>query len=130
MMALEHPRLLAASLIGLFLAASCSTPHESTPASTPTTAPHAASTPTPEPQEQQPQRAPDDRRPALVAKYLSNAQGLRSNGNLEAAKRELLKAKELAPANEEVLTLLRSVEGEVRETTGRVSTHAEETLRP
>lgn len=129
MMALEHPRLLAASLIGLFLAASCSTPHESTPASTPTTAPHAASTPTQEPQGQQPERVSDERRHALVAKYLSNAQGLRSNGNLEAAKRELLKAKELAPANEEVLTLLRSVQAELGEPPGRVSTYAEEQLR-
>src|SRR5262245_6850437 len=110
-MALEHPRLLAASLIGLFLATSCSTPKESTtPASTPTTAPKAGA-PTQEPQGQQPQeRVSDERRHALVAKYLSNAQGLRSNGNLEAAKRELLKAKELSPTNEEVLTLLRSVQ--------------------
>jgi type II secretory pathway component GspD/PulD (secretin) len=131
MMALEHPRLLAASLIGLFLATSCSTPPETTtPASSPPTAP-AASTPTQEPQQpQQPQeRVSDERRRALVAKYLSNAQGLRSNGNLEAAKRELLKAKELSPTNEEVLTLLRSVQAELGEPPGRASTYAEEQLR-
>jgi general secretion pathway protein D len=129
-MALEHPRLLVASLIGLFLATSCSTPHDSTtPASPHSTAP-GASAPTQEPQSQQPQdRVSDERRQALVGKYMSNAQALRSNGNLEAAKRELLKAKELAPANEEVLTLLRSVQAELGEPPGRVSTYAEEQLR-
>ena len=135
MMALEHPRLLAASLIGLFLATSCSTPPETTtPASSPSTAP-AAAAPTQEPQQpqqpqpQQPDRVSDERRQALVAKYMSNAQALRSNGNLEAAKRELLKAKELSPTNEEVLTLLRSVQAELGEPPGRVSTYAEEQLR-
>jgi general secretion pathway protein D len=75
------------------------------------------------------QKVSQERRAALVANYLVTAQNLRANGNLAAAKSELLKAKELAPGNEEVRTLLASVQAELGEPAGRIVTYAEEQMR-
>jgi Flp pilus assembly secretin CpaC len=74
-------------------------------------------------------RVSDERRRALVAHYLETAQGLRANNNLEAAKSELLKAKELAPGNDDVRLLLASVQAELGEPAGRIVTYAEEQMR-
>ncbi|HEX6811820.1 MAG TPA: hypothetical protein VF384_09385 [Planctomycetota bacterium] len=109
------------------MATSCSTPPEQPPASSRSTQTPTAQDPQ-APQGQQ-ERVSDERRQALVAKYLENAQALRSNGNLEAAKRELLKAKELSETNDEVLSLLRAVQAELGEPAGRVSTYPEEQMR-
>ncbi|MBX3461759.1 MAG: hypothetical protein KF830_01195 [Planctomycetes bacterium] len=128
-MALEHPRLLAASLTAAVLGSSCSTPPESTTGTSPEDARTGDGT------AQDPKagtiedRVRQERRDALVANYLVTAQNLRANGNLEAAKRELLKAKELAPGNDEVRTLLASVQAELGEPAGRVVTYGEEQMR-
>lgn len=134
-MALEHPRLLAASLTAAVLGTSCSTND-------------ATANPEPRPDRgtaqgkdgtgaQDPKNAPQgledkvaqERRAALVAKYLENAQNLRSTGQLTAARGELLKAREFAPANEQVNSLLAAVQAELGEPTGRLSTFADEQLR-
>lgn len=74
-------------------------------------------------------RVNQERQRALVAKYLEVARGLRANGNLEAAKSELLKAKELAPGNEDVRTLLASVQAELGEPAGTIPTYAEQQMQ-
>ena len=127
-MALENSRLLAASLTAAVLGAACSTSSDAPPA---TSGGADANTPT----TQDPQNpAGDDvvqtqRRAALVDNYVRNAQALRSNGDLAAAKFELLKAKELSPTNQEVLTLLASVQAELGEPVGRVNDFADESVR-
>jgi type II secretory pathway component GspD/PulD (secretin) len=124
-MALEHPRLLAASLTAAVFGASCSTPTDT----------QAAPAERPSATDQDPQgptladRVRDERTRALVEHYLTAARTLRSNGDLGAAKMELLKAKELAPANAEVLSLLTAVQYELGEPPGRVTTWADEQLR-
>jgi type II secretory pathway component HofQ len=131
-MALENSRLLAASLTAAVLGASCSTPTEAP--QTPTQQPAATPTPTATPTAQDPNRTPeervrDERNQALVENYVRSAQALRSNGDLGAAKIELLKAKQLAPANTEVLTLLNSVMAELGEPVGTLSNISEEWVR-
>ncbi|MBL8727805.1 MAG: hypothetical protein JNM25_05205 [Planctomycetes bacterium] len=74
-------------------------------------------------------RVSDERRRALVAHYLETAKGLRANNQLEAAKSELLKAKELAPGNEDVRLLLASVQAELGEPAGRIVSYADEQMR-
>lgn len=124
-MALEHPRLLAASLTVAVFGASCSTPTDTQ--ANPTEAQPVA------PQDSQgpslADRVRDERTKALVEHYLAAARTLRANGDLGAAKMELLKAKELAPANAEVLSMLTAVQYELGEPPGRVTTWADEQLR-
>ena len=134
-MALEHPRLLAASLTAVVLGTSCSTPPESTTNESPDgTSMTDPSGPRDGGDAQDPQnplqdRVSNERRRALVAKYLENAQDLRANGQLEAAKSELLRAKDLEPGNERVRTLLASVQAELGEPAGVINTYAEEQMR-
>ncbi len=132
-MALEHPRLLAASLTAVVLGSSCSTPPESGAAPESPGEPMAGDTAAGQGQDPRQsaleQKVSQERRAALVANYLVTAQNLRANGNLAAAKSELLKAKELAPGNEEVRTLLASVQAELGEPAGRIVTYAEEQMR-
>jgi hypothetical protein len=71
----------------------------------------------------------EERRRVLVANYLRVAQALRANNDLLAAKVELLKAKDLSPANEEVRSLLASVQAELGEPAGLVTTIHEEAQR-
>lgn len=132
-MALDNRHLLAASLTAAVLGSACSTPPESTstdpmagdaPAGT-----TAGGTRTQDPTRTGQDRVADERRDALVTNYLQTAQALRTNGKLEAAKSELLKAKELAPTNEEVRTLLAAVQAELGEPAGRVVTWADEQMR-
>lgn len=131
-MALEHSRLLAASLTAAVLGASCSTSGESsTPSANqdPTGAqPPVAQSETQDPQNLEAQIT-RERTKALVENYLQAAQSLRRNGDLEAAKRELLKAKEYAPANPEVLSLLSAVQAELGEPIGTQVSWSEEQLR-
>lgn len=123
-MALENSRLLAASLTAAVLGASCSTSSDAPPMSG-----DAGAAPTSESQGSQQDPVQNERRDALVANYLRNAQTLRSNGDLGAAKFELLKAKELSPGNQDVLTLLASVQAELGEPVGRVNDFADEAVR-
>ena len=116
-MALEHPRLLAASLIAALTGAACSTSSDSqTPASPdqpkaqePAGAPAAGNA---APQGQGPGRLDQERRQALVAKYLEVAERLRQEGKLDAALHEVLKAKELSPENEQVRNLIAAIRAE------------------
>ncbi|MCA8950324.1 MAG: hypothetical protein KDE27_12535 [Planctomycetes bacterium] len=78
---------------------------------------------------QEPQGLSQERVQALVAKYLENARGLRANGMLPAAKSELLKAIQLAPNNQEVATLLASVQAELGEPAGTINTYGDEQMR-
>ncbi len=130
-MALEQRPLLAASLTAAVLGAACSTPNEAsndTAAAPPVAAPRTAPAErAQEPASQSPQdRVRDQRRDALVAKYIENAEGLRSKGQLEAARSELIRAKDLSPTNEQVRSLLASVQAELGEPAGRVVTFTDE----
>ena len=133
-MALEHSRLLAASLTAAVLGTSCSTPNESSNSpSNPTGS--ASQTPTggkpasQDPAAQGMDRVGQERAKALVENYLRQAQAYRSNGDLGLAKLELLKAKDLAPANEDVRTLLASVQAELGEPIGTITTYDQEQNR-
>lgn len=112
-MALEHPRLLAASLTAALASVSCSTSSDSSEAT-----PAEPQNPTAEngaaPQEpQQGERTLDQqRRGALVAKYLEIGERLRLEGKLDAALHELLKAKDLQPENEQVRNMIAAVQAE------------------
>jgi type II secretory pathway component GspD/PulD (secretin) len=133
-MALEHPRLLAASLTAAILGTSCSTPSDSSTQPAPddqagtqrTNSGAAAQGQEPQGSEQ---RVAAERRQALVAAYVERAEALRANGQLLAAKSELLKARDQAPTNEQVFRLLSAVQAELGEPTGRVTTFADEQLR-
>ncbi|MCC7397169.1 MAG: hypothetical protein IT455_08905 [Planctomycetes bacterium] len=130
-MAFEHPRLLAASLTAAILGTACSTPNGATPNDgTPANADKATTAGTTTPQEPQgPLSIEEQRRHALVQSYLEVAQSLRANGQLQAAKLELLKAKDLAPGNAGVLTLLASVQAELGEPVGTINDYATEQMR-
>lgn len=132
-MALEHSRLLAASLTAAVLGASCSTSGES---STPSTNQDPSAAPAPvaqDPANQDPQnpelQLQRERNQALVDHYLRAARALRAGGQQAAAKLELLKAKEYAPANPEVLSELAAVQAELGEPVGTRSSWSEEQLR-
>ncbi len=113
-MALEHPRLLAASLTAALAGASCSTSSETTntdPTSDPQT-PVADTTATQQDPQQGGSNLDQQRRAALVAKYLEVGERLRLDGKLDAALHELLKAKDLQPENEKVLSMIAAVQAE------------------
>ncbi len=112
-MALEHPRLLAASLTAALAGASCSTSSETTntDSQTPVADPSAAAATQQDPQ-QGGSNLDQQRRAALVAKYLEVGERLRLDGKLDAALHELLKAKDLQPENEKVLSMIAAVQAE------------------
>ena len=124
-MALEHSRLLAASLTAAVLGTACSTPTETAPPA-PEQNPAPTSTTSALQDPQGLDRVSQDRRKALVDHLVENAQRLRANGDLRAAKLELLKAKELSPASDEVRTLLASVQAELGEPVGTVNTYQQQ----
>lgn len=140
-MAFEHPRLLAASLSAALLSTACSTPGDTQPGETgsanpseqPQTEPHVSESAPSGANPQDPQGLEDRVRSeytaALVAKYLENAEKLRANGKLEAARRELINAYELNPGNEQVRTQLTAVQAELGEPAGRITKYSEEALR-
>jgi len=139
-MALEHPRLLAASLTVAFLAASCSTPNDgSNEPSTPNvsdesnsnggTAMTGGPSETQDPQGQGQGTIADQRKAVLVANWLNNARELRMRGELQAAKLELLKAKDASPTNEQVRSELAAVQAELGEPVGVITTYGDEVMR-
>lgn len=157
-MALEHPRLLAASLTAALLGTSCSTPidasFESSDTSSEAGADEGSGTPltsggqAPEtqdpetqdpqgqdpqdPQGQAPQGAGDERTRMLVAHWLENARRLRERGDdasLRAAKEELLKAINYAPNNSQVQAELRAVQAELGEPVGNIGGWGDEVAR-
>ena len=151
-MALEHPRLLAASLTVAFLAASCSLPTDGStePGARPISEASGASAggvamtderandaiPTDhdsqvqDPQGQDPQgKVAKQRKAVLVANWLDNARKLRMQGELQAAKLELLKAKDMAPENERVRSELAAVQAELGEPVGVLTTYGDEVMR-
>ncbi len=128
-MAIEHPRLLAASLTAaLFSVVSCSGPGSTStdPAGDPGTNPGMTAQDPAAPGAQEP-AIDQQRRNALVAKYLEDARNLRNEGKLDAALFQLLKAKELSPANNEVLGLIAVINAEQGRPAGSaVSFHEEQ----
>ena len=145
-MALEHPRLLASSLTVAFLAASCSLPTDGSnePGIQPISAASGASdggvaltdeliATEQDPQGQQAAqgqgKVAEQRKAVLVANWLDNARKLRMQGELQAAKLELLKAKDMAPANERVRSELAAVQAELGEPIGVLTTYGDEVVR-
>ncbi len=124
-MALEHPRLLAASLTAALLGTGCQAPSDSSSPAETGTDPNAGPA-APAAQDPMTDRVAQERRDALVQNYVLTAQGLRSKGQLQAAKLELLKAKELNPNDADVRTLLASVQAELGEPAGSITTYGEE----
>lgn len=127
-MMLDHQRLLAASLTALlFCAASCSAPDSGTDAPAPDDitepdvqpAGDAGETASGDPQEPQDPQQPtleEQRNAILVEQYLENAQRLRRQGTeaaLEAARREVLKAREVQPEDPRVARLLQAISAEL-----------------
>ena len=142
-MALEHPRLLAASLTVALIGTSCSTPID--PSCNPdgsngsTTTSEAslsggtsmaggAVSSNQDPQEPQGTVA-DQRRAALVEHWLENARKLRTRGELQAAQLELLKAKDMAPRNENVRAQLSAVQAELGLPAGVQKDFGDEVMR-
>jgi len=141
-MALEHPRLLAASLTAALIGTSCSIP---TDPSCPPEGPNGstsnsdaspvggspmtggASSSNQDPQGQG--TVADQRRVALVEHWLENARKLRTRGELEAAQLELLKAKDMAPRNENVRAQLSAVQAELGLPTGVQKDFGDEVMR-
>ena len=128
-MAFEHSRLLAVSLAAVLLG-SCSTsgntgdspaaPSNDTPAAQ-NPDPSGSSSQDPKPTLDQQRRA------ALVAKYLENGDQLRAEGRLDAALQELLKAQNLSPQNEQVRNMIAAVQAERGVAPGgAISFHAEQ----
>src|SRR5262245_10692126 len=136
-MALEHSRLLAASLTVALVGTSCSTPNNGATAGDKTAgagespAPSPTGQPNPQGQGQQGQGTTLDqqRRAALVAKYLEVAQSLRQDGKLDAALLELSKARDLSPENEQVLALINSIRQEQGAPGAGAIGYADEMLR-
>lgn len=142
-MALEHPRLLAASLTAALTGASCSTS-----SNTPTTPdngdqPQTASSKKPaastagapaqvsqgQGQGQDTTKIDKQRRAALVEKYLEVGNLLRTEGKLDAALYELLKAKELSPENEAVRNVITAIRAEQGAPIGGVIDYGSEMIR-
>lgn len=128
-MAFEHSRLLAVSLAAVLLG-SCSTSGNNgdSPAAPPNDTP-AAQNPDPSGSSSQDPKPTLDqqRRAALVAKYLENGDQLRAEGRLDAALQELLKAQNLSPQNEQVRNMIAAVQAERGVAPGgAISFHAEQ----
>lgn len=123
-MAIDHPRLLAASLtVALFCGVSCSTPGGSSAEGTAPAEPTAQNPADNGPQNPQGQgqsTLEQQRHEALVAKYLEDAERLRSEGKLEAALLQLLKAKDLQPGNARVGNMIIAVQAELGVPVGSV----------
>lgn len=134
-MALEHPRLLAASLTAAVLCGtSCSTPSDAATAGTDTgQAPSSEPSKSPAGAAQQgPENLDQQRRQALTEKYLEVAEALRAEGSkesLEGALTQLIRAKDLSPTNERVLGLIASVQAQLGLPPGRAIDYAQEQVR-
>lgn len=127
----EPSRRLVAPLAALLLCfAACRTAHDATPGEK-SGEEKALAGP------RQPKAAPQggqdnlaaQRARFLVQKYLKDARDLRIQGRLEEAKTLLLRAKELMPANQNVLRELAAVNAELGEPPGTAETYAEQMAR-
>jgi len=81
------------------------------------------------PQGQDQRNLDQQRREALVAKYLDNAKALRLGGKLEAAKFELMKAHDLAPANQEVANLINAINADLGLPSGDAASFDEQQMK-
>lgn len=133
LMAIETPRLLAASLAIALIGSSCSAPIDTSnkvsedlandvdlaTGTSPITADKPASPPTRQAPAQEQEQAPptiaEQRAAALAEHWLENARKLRASGKLQAAKLELLKAKDVAPGNQVVTAKLAELRAELGE---------------
>ena len=91
-MALEHPRLLAASLTAALAGVSCSTSSDTTtePGMDPTNPNQGEANAAAQDPQGGARTLDQERRAALVAKYLEVSERLRLDGKLDAALHELL----------------------------------------
>lgn len=130
----EPSRRLVAPLAALLLCfAACRTARDAAPAEKS----GEEKAPAAQPAGQQPPRARQggqgdlaaQRARFLVQKYLKDAHDLRTQGRLEEAKTLLLRAKELMPANQDVLRELAAVNAELGEPPGTAETYAEQMAR-
>lgn len=136
-MALEHPRLLAASLTVALVGTSCSTPTDNSGElsgdnTSSESSQSGGMSMTGEPisnQDPQGNAIARQRDLALVEWKLENARTLRTRGELQAAKRELLVAYELAPNNESVRAQLAAVQAELGEPAGVAKDFGDEVMR-
>lgn len=136
-MALEHPRLLAATLTIALLGTSCSTPNDTGtdsgtagPSGPVTNNDTAAGAGGMRSGQQDPQGdVAEQRKQVLVQHWLENARNMRSRGQLQAAKIELLKARDLSPTNKEVLAQLAAVQAELGEPAGALRTVEDEWMK-
>ncbi len=71
----------------------------------------------------------NERAKFLSKKYLDSARQLQIEGKLEEAKLALLRAKELTPADQNVLSALASVQAQLGEPAGEAQTYAEQMAR-
>jgi len=136
-MALEHPRLLAATLTIALLGTSCSTPNDTGtdsgtagPSGPVTNNDTGAGAGGMRSGQQDPQGdVAEQRKQVLVQHWLENARNMRSRGQLQAAKIELLKARDLSPTNKEVLAQLAAVQAELGEPAGALRTVEDEWMK-
>ncbi|MFK7739609.1 MAG: hypothetical protein AB8H80_04735 [Planctomycetota bacterium] len=144
-MALEHPRLLAASLTVALFGTACSTPIDASfeadgSSTTSSGAPLTAGGDSSSPESlldaaaaaavQDPQGSVrEERKRLLVKNWLDNARKLRERGELQAAKMELLRAKDLSPTNTDVQVQLAAVQAELGEAPGTAASWANEVQR-
>jgi type II secretory pathway component GspD/PulD (secretin) len=126
-MAIQHPRSLAASVLAMLGAVSCSSPG-TTEAKKPDTAAGAPKSQPSAPQGQEP-TLDQQRRAVLVAKFLEDARQLRGENKLDAALLLLAKAKDLEPGNQEVLRFIDAINAELGRPAGTAVTFAEEQQR-
>ena len=138
--------VVLSSLALLWIAPSCQSPEaastpaepnsgsaQAAPAETASAAPTAAApteSVTPPSQDPQGQETLENQRARFLSKkYLEDAKRLQLDGQLEEAKLLLLRAKELTPANTDVLTALASVQAQLGEAAGEARTYGEEMAR-
>ena len=114
-MALDHPRLLASVTALLIGIPACTTapPEETIAAGIEMVEPETGATIVESAMSQDPQQQSlqEQRRRALVRKYLSDAAELRAGGDLDAALLQAMKARDLEPANWVQLLLAPSIYG-------------------
>ncbi|MGK0156579.1 MAG: hypothetical protein ACI9SE_003548 [Neolewinella sp.] len=105
-MTFKHLRLVAASVTVVLFGTSCSTAVDTSSIDTSSNVSNGLA------KEPSPQVSVERRR-ALVVHWLANARKLRAQGELQAARLELLKAKDMAPRNQLVAADLATLKAEI-----------------
>lgn len=105
-MTFKHLRLVAASVTVVLFGTSCSTAVDTSSIDTSSNVSNGLA------KEPSPQVSAERRR-ALVVHWLANARKLRAQGELQAARLELLKAKDMAPRNQLVAADLATLKAEI-----------------